>query len=292
MVACRQLGHQPRAVQGLLPRLGRGASRRYPRCDRDDSLPLRRRLRKTSRRSHYHRKGGKPLHLVSVWATGQRIVLEQQATEEKSNEITAIPLLLRALDLTGALVTIDAMGTQTRIAEAIRDGGGNYVLALKENWPATLAEVETLFDKPPPGMAFETHQTVDGCNGRITTRRHSVCYQVDWMTAGWRYPGEPRFPDLTMIGRIDSDVERAGKVEHEKRYYMASTKLSAEMFGHAVRAHWGDREPPALGARCGVPRGSREAAQRKRTRKHGDRPPYRAQPAVQGQTHNQLQGPP
>ncbi len=194
---------------------------------------------KTSRRSHDRAKGRKALHTVSAWATGQRIVLGQQATEEKSNEITAIPLLLKALDLTGALVTIDAMGTQTKIAQAIRDGGGHYVLSLKENWPATLAEVEMLFDKPPSGMAFETHQTVDDCNGRIATRRHSVCYQVDWITAGRRYPGEPRFPDLAMIGRIESEVERTGKVEREKRYYLSSAKLSAEMFGQAVRGHWG-----------------------------------------------------
>ena len=80
---------------------------------------------KTSRRSHDRRKGRKPLHMVSAWATSQRIVLGQQATEEKSNEITAIPLLLKSLDLNGALVTIDAMGTQTRIAQAIREGGGD-----------------------------------------------------------------------------------------------------------------------------------------------------------------------
>src|SRR5450631_1668874 len=114
---------------------------------------------KTSRRSHDHARGRKPLHMVSAWATGQRIVLGQRACEEKSNEITAIPLLLKNLDLKRALVTIDAMGTQTKIAQAILDGGGDYVLSLKENWPATW---ELLFNNPPPGTVFEKHQTVDG----------------------------------------------------------------------------------------------------------------------------------
>ena len=173
---------------------------------------------------------------------------DNKATEERSNEITAIPLLLKALDLDGALVTIDAMGTQSRIAQAIRDGGGHYVLSLKENWPATLAEVEMLFDKPPSGMAFETHQTIDGCNGRIATRRHSVCYQVDWMTAGRRYPGEPRFPDLAMIGRIDSEVERTGKIERETRYYLSSAKLSAEKFGQASLVY--EHNPTAMHLRA------------------------------------------
>jgi hypothetical protein len=91
---------------------------------------------KTSRRSHDRRKGRSPLHHVSAWAARQRIVLGQQATEEKSNEITAIPLLLRHLDPKGALVTMDAMGTQTEIARAIRDGGGDYCMSLKKNWAA------------------------------------------------------------------------------------------------------------------------------------------------------------
>jgi predicted transposase YbfD/YdcC len=194
---------------------------------------------KTSRRSHDRAKGRKPLHMVSAWATGQRIVLGQQACEEKSNEITAIPLLLKNLDLKGALVTIDAMGTQTKIAQAILDGGGDYVLSLKENWPATYAEVETLFKNPPPGMVFETHQTVDGCNGRIATRRYTVCHDIDWMTSDRRYPGEPKLPGLAMIGRVETKVERGGKIEYETRYYLCSTRLTAEMFGQAVRGHWG-----------------------------------------------------
>ena len=108
---------------------------------------------KTSRRSHDRRNGRNPLHLVSAWAARQRIVLGQQATDGKSNEITAIPLLLKHLDLRGALVTMDAMGTQTVIARAIRDGGGDYCLSLKQNWPAVYADVEQLFTDPPDDIA-------------------------------------------------------------------------------------------------------------------------------------------
>ena len=194
---------------------------------------------KTSRRSHDRRKGRNPLHLVSAWAARQRIVLGQQATEEKSNEITAIPLLLKHLDLKGALVTMDAMGTQTDIARAIRDGGGDYCLSLKKNWPAVYADVEQLFSDPPDDVAFETHATADLTGGRIETRRHTVCHTVDWMTSDRHYPGEPVFPDLAMIGRIETEVERNGRIECETRYYLCSLALCALTFARAVRAHWG-----------------------------------------------------
>ena len=194
---------------------------------------------KTSRRSHDRGKGRNPLHLVSAWAARQRIVLGQQATEEKSNEITAIPLLLKHLDLKGTLVTIDAMGTQTEIARAIRDGGGDYCLSLKQNWPAVHAEVEHLFNDPANAALFETEETVEPTGGRIETRRHTVCHKVDWMTSDRRYPGEPVFPDLAMIGRIETAVERNGKTEYETRYYLCSLAMCAWMFARAVRAHWG-----------------------------------------------------
>ena len=96
---------------------------------------------KTSRRTHDRSKDRGPLHLVSAWASSQRLVLGQQACEAKSNEITAIPLLLERLALRGALVTIDAMGTQTRIAQAIIDRGGDYLLALKDNQASLHDEV-------------------------------------------------------------------------------------------------------------------------------------------------------
>ncbi len=192
---------------------------------------------KTSRRTHNRNKGREPLHLVSAWASRQRLVLGQEAVDSKSNEITAIPRLLERLALTGALVTIDAMGTQVEIAEAILRGGGDYLLALKANRPLTHAEVDLFFADPPPG-ALDTHETVDGEHGRIEIRRHGVCHDVAWLFSDRRYPDEPRFPGLAMIGMVESEVERAGKIEHERRYYLCSARLDAESFARAVRAHW------------------------------------------------------
>ena len=192
---------------------------------------------KTSRRTHDRRKGREPLHLVSAWASRQRLVLGQEAVDDTSNEITAIPRLLERLALTGALVTIDAMGTQIEIAEAIRAGGGDYLLALKANRPATHADVELFFADPPPG-ALECCETLEGDHGRIERRRHVVCHDVAWLFSDRRYPDEPVFPGLAMIGLVESEVERAGRVERERRYYVGSARLDAESFARAVRGHW------------------------------------------------------
>jgi predicted transposase YbfD/YdcC len=148
-------------------------------------------------------------------------------------------LLLKHLDLKGALVTMDAMGTQTDIAQAIRDGGGDYCMSLKKNWPAVYADVEQLFADPPDDVTFATTETVDLTAGRIETRRHTVCHKIDWMTPDRHYPGEPVFPDLAMIGRIETEIGRNGKIEHETRCYLCSIALRALTFACAVRAHWG-----------------------------------------------------
>ena len=190
---------------------------------------------KTSRRCHDRAKGREPLHLVSAWAARQRLVLGQEATNAKSNEITAIPLLLERLELAGALVTIDAMGTQTAIAETIVRRGGDYLLALKANRPASREDVARFFADPPPGLVHSTHPTTDADHGRVEERRHSVCHDVSWMWSDRRYPDEPRFPGLAMIGMVETRVERGGKVETEKRYYLSSAKLDAETFAKAVR---------------------------------------------------------
>lgn len=193
---------------------------------------------KTSRRCHDRAKGREPLHLVSAWAARQRLVLGQEATSAKSNEITAIPLLLERLELAGALVTIDAMGTQTAIADTIVRRGGDYLLALKANRPATHDDVARFFADPPPGLVQSAHTTTDADHGRVEERRHSVCHDVSWMWSDRRYPDEPRFPGLAMIGMVETRVERGGKVEAEKRYYLSSARLDAETFAKAVRTHW------------------------------------------------------
>ena len=194
---------------------------------------------KTSRRTHARRQGREPLHLVSAWAARQRIVLGQEAVDDKSNEIVAIPLLLERLELTGALVTIDAMGTQTDIAEKIIGRGGDYLLALKANRPVLHRDVVAFFDDPPADMQEPVHNTTDGDHGRVEERRHVVCHKVDWLFSDRRYADEPHFPHLAMIGMVETRVERHGTVARERRYYLCSTLLDAKTFAAAVRAHWG-----------------------------------------------------
>lgn len=194
---------------------------------------------KTSRRSHARSRGREPLHMVSAWATRQRLVLGQEAVDGKSNEIIAIPRLLERLELKGALVTIDAIGTQTAIAEKIVAKGGDYLLALKANRPATYEDVARFFADPPVDMVSQPFETVGKDHGRIEIRRHRVCHEVDWLLSDRRYPDEPRFPHLAMIAMVETEVERNGRIEHERRYYLSSARLDAKTFAAAVRAHWG-----------------------------------------------------
>lgn len=193
---------------------------------------------KTSRRAHG--VDAHPLHLVSAWASRQRLVLGQQATAVKSNEIIAIPLLLERLELTGALVTIDAMGCQRGIATAIRAKGADYLLALKDNQPSLADEVRLFFDQPPTGDdGPPVHTTTDADHGRIETRHHRVSHDVAWLTTSRRFPGEPRFPDLAAIATVEAVVEHRGKTTTARRYFLCSAALDAQALAAAVRAHWG-----------------------------------------------------
>ena len=192
---------------------------------------------KTSRRTHNRAKGREPLHLVSAWAARQRLVLGQEATNAKSNEITAIPRLLERLALAGALVTLDAMGCQTKIAEAIQAKGADYLIAVKDNWPNLHGEIERYFEAPPDSL--DRHATTDGDHGRIEVRRHVVSHDVAWLSTDRRFPGEPRFPGLAAIALVEAEVERGGKTTLARRYYLSSALLDAPTFARAVRAHWG-----------------------------------------------------
>jgi predicted transposase YbfD/YdcC len=192
---------------------------------------------KTSRRTHNRAKGREPLHLVSAWAARQRLVLGQEATNAKSNEITAIPRLLERLALAGALVTLDAMGCQTKIAEAIQAKGADYLIAVKDNWPNLHGEIERYFETPPDSL--DRHVTTDGDHGRIEVRRHVVSHDVAWLSTDRRFPGEPRFPGLAAIALVEAEVERGGKTTLARRYYLSSALLDAPTFARAVRAHWG-----------------------------------------------------
>lgn len=191
---------------------------------------------KTSRRTRA--KGSHPLHLVSAWAARQRLVLGQEAVAEGGNEITAIPLLLERLELTGALVTIDAIGCQKDIADAIRNRGADYLLALKDNWPTLAEEVRLFFDRQDQA-AFDSFETTDADHGRIEVRRHFVSHDVAWLTSHRRFPGEPRFPGLRSIAMVEAEVERDRRTSRARRYYLSSAPLSARDCARAVRAHWG-----------------------------------------------------
>lgn len=188
---------------------------------------------KTSRRSGDKPKDKNPLHMVSAWASQQKLVLGQQACEEKSNEITAIPALLEKLALQGALVTIDAMGCQKSIARKIINCGGDYLLGLKGNQPTLYESVRTLFDNPPQNMEVDYLEIDEAGHGRKEKRRHFIFCDIDNLEDQEKWPG------LSSIGCVESEVERNGKIECARRYYISSFKFDASRFASAVRAHWG-----------------------------------------------------
>jgi len=193
---------------------------------------------KTSRRSHDRKNGQKALHLVSAFVTTSRLVLGQEAVDEKSNEITAIPALLERLDLEGALVSIDAMGCNPNIAQSILDAKGDYLLAVKDNQPTLHADIKSFFDTAPSDEV-ERFETLGKDHGRIELRAHTVSHVVDWIGSDRSYPGAPRFPSITTIAMVESRIERGDKIETERRSYISSRALSAECFAGAARGHWG-----------------------------------------------------
>ena len=174
---------------------------------------------------------------MSAFATNSRLVLGQEAVEEKSNEITAIPALVERIDVAGALVSIDAMGCNPNIAQTLLEAKADYLLAVKDNQPALHADVKSYF-ATAPSSEVERFESVGKEHGRLEIRAHTVSHLVDWITSQRSYPGAPRFPQLATIAMVESQIERGGQIATEQRSYISSRVLSAEAFADAVRSHW------------------------------------------------------
>lgn len=196
---------------------------------------------KTSRRSHDRSEGRAPLHLVSAFATTQRLVLGQEAVADKASETTAIPVLIERLaaddGLKGALVSIDAIATNPTIATAIRKAGADYLLAVKANQPTLRAEVERYFDDAP-AQSLDSVTDLDKAHGRIEERVVTVSRETGWLAGDRRFPGELRLPDATTIIRVRSRTSLKDKSRFDTRYYISSATLTAERAAQAVRGHW------------------------------------------------------
>lgn len=193
---------------------------------------------KTARRSGEAGRSLPPIHLVSAWASTQRLVLAQEAVDAKDNECAAMLAILERLTLKGALVTIDAIATNPSMAKAITDKEGDYLLALKRNQPTLHDEVAAYFDDPATtGLA--TSISVDKDHGRIETRTTTVSHEIGWLEGGRRHPGEHRFHRLRSIVRATTQVERQGKTSRETRFFISSAFLTPERAATAIRSHWG-----------------------------------------------------
>ena len=191
---------------------------------------------KTLRRSFDRASSRAAIHMVSAWATKSHVVLGQVKTEEKSNEITAIPKLLTMLDLHGCIVTIDAMGCQKDIAAQIVARGADYVLALKGNHEKLHREVAHLFDdnEQTPSKWRERSEKVEVGHGRIEMRRYRLSGKVEMLqeSSGWL--------GLRSVGMVESIRMNGGKASIERRYYISSLPGNqVKKFSSAVRAHWG-----------------------------------------------------
>lgn len=195
---------------------------------------------KTLRGSHDRMGGKAAIHMVSAWATANRLVLAQVKVSAKSNEITALPDVLRQVAVAGCIVTIDAMGCQREIAQQILDRNGMYVLALKGNQGTLYQDVVDSFAQAEAdgfaALQVDAAQQVDKGHGRVEVRRHWVLTEpavLAWVQERHTWPG------LQAIGRVTAERRLGQERSVESRYYILSAPLTAQAFGEAVRSHWG-----------------------------------------------------
>ena len=192
---------------------------------------------KTLRRSYDRASEKSAIHMVSAWASEQKVVLGQVKTQEKSNEITAIPELLNLLELNGCIVTLDAMGCQKEIARKIVDKQADYLLSLKRNQEGLYNEVLELFQTAVENnfedCTWDYHETEDKNHGRHEIRRHWMMKSEDHLQRG------PEWPELQTLGMVESEWTEKGNVKQECRFYISSMECEAERFAEAIRSHWG-----------------------------------------------------
>ena len=189
---------------------------------------------KTNRRSHDRKKGLGALHSVTAWASDFGLTLGQVACDEKSNEITAIPELLRLIDAQGAIITIDAMGAQKAIAEEVIRGGADYVLALKGNQGSMHEAVIAHIDGHLDGDASVSELVTEARgHGRVEQRTYVQLPVPEDL------PGKSQWKGLKSVGLVTSCCLRDGKESIEVRYYISSLAVDVKRFAHAVRSHWG-----------------------------------------------------
>jgi predicted transposase YbfD/YdcC len=192
---------------------------------------------KTLRRSYDRTNNKSAIHMVSAWASKNGITLGQVKTEEKSNEITAIPELLKVLEIKGCIVTIDAMGCQKKIAENIVDKDGDYVLALKGNQGTLSEDVQLFFldaiENQFKDIDFDYHETVDGGHGRVEIRRHWAVSDIEWLHQRKDWKG------LNTIAMVESERHIDEEIGIERRFYIATIGNDAKLLAKAVREHWG-----------------------------------------------------
>jgi predicted transposase YbfD/YdcC len=193
---------------------------------------------KTIRHSFDRATGTKALHVVSAWIAENRLTLGQLATDDKSNEITAIPRLLELLDIRGATISVDAMGCQRAIAEKVIDLGGDYVMGLKGNQGTAYKEVAAFFQAARESdfrdAEYTFHETVDGSeHGRLEVRRAWASQDLEW------FADLPKWKGLSSIILIESQRTIGTETSVECRYYWSSHDVDAEQFAAMIRAHWG-----------------------------------------------------
>ena len=192
---------------------------------------------KTLRRSYDRSSNKAAIHMVNAWCVENGISLGQIKTSEKSNEITAIPELIKTLQLMGCIVTIDAMGCQTKISETIIDKGADYIFALKGNQGNLNKDVGLFFEDCKQNnfkdIAFDSYTTLDADHGRIETRKYTTVSEIDWLQ------GKENWKHLKTIIMVESQRDVNDQISEETRYYISSMENCAEKIGKAVRSHWG-----------------------------------------------------